>query len=451
MVKKSQEYVVKIDTLNHQAQGIARIDGFVVFVDNVLIDEVVKIKIEEVKKEYARAKPIEILEKSPYRKLPECPYYDLCGGCHLMHSQYNYQLKLKKLLVEDAFKRIGKISPKINDVIGMQHPFRYRNKTALPVGGNCRKPRIGFYKKMTHEIVDIDYCLIQHEFCDKVIKGMKDLIKKHRIEIYDEKEHKGILRHIVVRNSFAFDEMMIILVCTKVPENLEAIKKDILNGFPEIKSLYLNLNPKKTNVILGDKDILVFGKETIKDKIGNFIFEISPKSFFQVNSVQTEVLYSQVVKYLQNVEAEVVFDIYSGIGTISMFVAPFCKKVYAIEIVKSAVEDAKKSSKNNGISNIEFICGNAEIEIPKLLKSGVIPQAVILDPPRSGCEKKLIESLIEHKIPNIIYVSCNPSTLARDSSLLCSSGYEIIEVQPVDMFPQTFHVECVALFKKGCS
>ncbi|ABP66103.1 RNA methyltransferase, TrmA family [Caldicellulosiruptor saccharolyticus DSM 8903] len=445
MVKKSQEYIVKIDTLNHQAQGIARIDGFVVFVDNVLIDEVVKIKIEEVKKEYAKANLIEILEKSPYRKEPECPYYYLCGGCHLMHAKYQHQLKLKKLLVEDAFRRIGKLSPRINDVIGMENPFRYRNKTALPVGGDYKKPQIGFYRKMTHDIVDIDYCLIQHEFCDDVIKGMKDLIQKHKIEVYDEKKHKGVLRHIVVRNSFAFDEMMIILVCTKVPENLETIKKDILNNFSKIKSLYLNLNPKRTNVILGDEDILIWGSSTIKDRIGNLTFEISPKSFFQVNSMQTEVLYSQVVKYLRNIDAEIVFDVYSGIGTISMFIAPFCKKVYTIEIVEDAVEDAKKSSKNNGISNIEFICGRAEIEIPKLLKNGIIPQAVILDPPRSGCEKELLESLIEHKIPNIIYVSCNPSTLARDSSILFSNGYEILEVQPVDMFPQTFHVECVVL------
>jgi len=439
---------VKIDTLNHQAQGIARIGGFVVFVDNVLVDEVVKIKIEEVKKEYARAKLIKILEKSPHRKQPECPYYYLCGGCHLMHAKYQYQLSLKKLLVEDAFRRIGKLNPRINDVIGMEKPFRYRNKTALPVGEDYKNPQIGFYKKMTHDIVDIDYCLIQHEVCDDVIKGMKDLIRKYNIEVYSEKKHQGVLRHIVVRNSFAFNEMMLILVCTKVPEDLENIKKDILNKFPNIKSLYVNLNPKRTNVILGEEDILIWGSNTIKDKIGNLIFEISPKSFFQVNSIQTELLYNQVVKYLRNIDAEVVFDVYSGIGTISMFVAPFCKKVYSIEIVEDAVEDAKKSSKNNGISNIEFICANAEIEIPKLMEKGIIPQVVILDPPRSGCEKALLESLIKQKIPNIIYVSCNPSTLARDSSILCSNGYEIVEVQPVDMFPQTFHVECVVLMSR---
>ncbi|WAM31320.1 23S rRNA (uracil(1939)-C(5))-methyltransferase RlmD [Caldicellulosiruptor naganoensis] len=451
MVKVGDEFVVKIDALNHQAQGIARIDGYVVFVDHALLGEVLKVKIVEAKKEYGRAEIVEIIEKSPYRKEPECPVYYECGGCHLMHTSYEHQLEIKRMLVKDAFKRIGKLSPKINPVFGMENPFRYRNKVQFPVGKDRSGVKIGFYKKMTHEIVPTEFCLIQHRDTDRVIKVMKEIIKKYKIEIYNEKLHTGILRHIMIRRSFAFDQMMIVLICTKMPDKIEEVKEELVTSFSNLKSLYVNVNNKKTNVILGEKDILIWGSPTISDKIGKLLFEISPKSFFQVNSAQTEVLYSQVVKYLMNIEAEVVFDIYSGIGTISMFVAPFCKKVYSIEIVRDAVEDAKRSSKNNGISNVEFICGCAEIEIPKLLKSGIIPQAVILDPPRSGCEKELLESLIEHKISNIIYVSCNPSTLARDSSILCSNGYEILEVQPVDMFPQTFHVECVVLFKKGYS
>jgi len=448
LVKVGDEFIVRIETLNHQAQGIARIDGYVVFVDYALPDELLKIRIIEAKKEYGRAEIVEIVEKNPHRKKPECPVYYECGGCHLMHASYNYQLEIKKMLVEDAFKRIGKLSPKINPVIGMENPFRYRNKVQFPVGKDKNGIKIGFYKKMTHEIVPTSFCLIQHEDSDKVIEAMARIIKKYEIEVYNENLHTGVLRHIMVRRSFAFDEMMILLVCTKVPDRIEDIKNELVSTFPNLKSLYVNINNKKTNVILGEKDILIWGSPNIKDKIGNLLFEISPKSFFQVNTIQTEKLYNQVVKFLKEVGGKIIFDLYSGIGTISMFVSPFCEKVYAIEIVKEAVEDAKKSSLKNGITNVEFILADAEKEIQKLIKKGIVPDTVILDPPRKGCEKELLESLIATKVKNIIYVSCNPSTLARDAKIMADGGYEVIEVQPVDMFSQTYHVENVTLFRK---
>lgn len=448
MVKVGEEYIVKIEGLNHQAQGIARIDGYIVFVDYALLDEVVKVKVIQTKKEYGKAEIVEIVEKSPYRKKPECPVYYECGGCHLMHVDYEYQLRIKKMLIEDAFRRIGKLNVKINDVIGMEKPLRYRNKVQFPVGVKDDDMVIGFYKKMTHEIIPTDYCLIQHENSDKIIKIIKEIIKKYKIEIYNEKTHKGILRHIMVRSSFAFDEIMVVLVCKSMPNNIEGIKNDLIKKLPNLESLYVNINDKKTNVILGDKDILLWGNSTIKDKIDNLLFEISPRSFFQVNSIQTEKLYNQVVRFLKQVGGEIVFDAYSGIGTISMFVAPFCKKVYSIEIVKEAVEDAKMSAKRNNISNIEFICNNAEKEVPNLIKRGILPDVVILDPPRAGCERELLDTLVFSKIKNIIYVSCNPSTLARDAQILFQAGYEIVEVQPVDMFSQTYHVECVTLMSK---
>ncbi len=447
-MKVGDEFQVKIEALNHQAQGIAKLDGYVLFVDHVLLDEVLKVRIVEAKKEYARAEIVEIIEKSPYRKEPECPVYYRCGGCHLMHTTYENQLEIKRMLVEDAFRRIGKLSPKINHPIGMENPFRYRNKVQFPVGRDEKGVKIGFYKKMTHEIVPTDFCLIQHEDSDKVLSVMKEVIKKYGIEIYDERLHKGVIRHIMVRRSFAFDQMMIVLVCTRMPDRIEEIKEELIKSFPNLKSLYVNINSKKTNVILGEKDILVWGSPAISDKIGNLLFEISPESFFQVNTVQTEKLYNQVVRYLTEVGGRVVFDLYSGIGTISMFVAPYCEKVYAIEIVKQAVEDAIKSSIENKIANVEFIHADAEKKMKELIENDIIPDTVIVDPPRKGCEKELLESIISAGVKNFIYVSCNPSTLARDARILTDGGYELLKVQPVDMFPQTYHVENVVLFKR---
>ncbi|MGB9857587.1 MAG: 23S rRNA (uracil(1939)-C(5))-methyltransferase RlmD [Dictyoglomaceae bacterium] len=443
MVKIGEEYIVKIDHVNHQGQGIAHINTFVVFVENALLDEVLKIRITKVKKDYAIAKITEIIEKNPNRVNPPCKVYYQCGGCHLMHMDYSFQLEVKRRVVEDALKRIGKMEFKVNNVLGMNYPFRYRNKAKIPVGKRNNKVVLGFYKPGTHEIVNIERCIVHHEDVDRVIEVTKDAIKRFNISIYNEEKHKGLLRFVVVRRSFAFDEIMIILVVKSIPDNINKIASFYKNEFKNLTSFYVNINPCKTTAVLGEKSLLILGKEIIRDKIGEFVFNISPVSFFQVNSIQVNKLYSKVLEFL-NLNSKVVFDAYCGIGTISLFLSKKAKKVYGIELSKEAVDDAFKNAKRNKVDNVEFICDKSESAIPKLIDEGIIPDTIVLDPPRGGCDRSLLEKIIKSKINQVIYVSCYPSTLARDISILKEGGYKLLEIQPVDMFPQTFHVECIA-------
>lgn len=442
MVKVGEEYTVKIEKINSQGQGISYIENFVVFVDYGLPGEVVKIKIHTAKKDYAVGKIIEFIEKDPRRCEPVCEVFYKCGGCHLMHVDYNYQLELKKLIVEDAFRRIGKIEKEVNPVIGMEYPYRYRNKAKIPVGRRRGKIVLGFYKPNTHQIVDIESCIVQHEDTDEVIKTVKEAVRKFHIDIYNEFEHEGHLRFVVARRSFAFDDLMVILVSKGMIDNAKKVGRFFKYKLKNLKSFYININPKRTNEIFGEESRLILGEEVIEDKIGDFVFEISPISFFQINSIQTEKLYSKALEYLLP-ESKLVFDAYCGIGTISLFLSKKAEKVYGIEIERSAIDDAWKNARKNGVKNVEFIWDKSEEAIPRLIESGLVPDAIILDPPRKGCDKVLLEAIINNKIKQIIYISCYPSTLARDVNILANSGYKILEVQPVDMFPQTFHIETI--------
>jgi len=447
VVKVGEEYIVKIDGINSQGQGIAHIEGFVVFVDYGLPSEIVKIRIHTAKKDYAIGKIVDFVEKDTHRVDPLCDVFYRCGGCHLMHVSYEYQLDLKRRIVEDTFKRIGKVNVYIKPVIGMDYPYRYRNKAKIPVGRRNGKIVVGFYKTNTHHIVDIKKCIVQHEDTDGLIETVKEAIKKFRIEIYNELEHKGEIRFMVARRSFAFDELMVILVSKKMLNNAKKIARYFKFKHPNLRSFYININPKRTNEIFGEESRLIWGEEVIKDKIGGFIFEISPVSFFQVNSIQTEKLYSKAVEYLSE-DSNLVFDAYCGIGTISLFLSKKAKKVYGIEIERSAIEDAWKNTRINKVKNVEFIWGRSEEVIPRLISEGKIPDAVVLDPPRKGCDKILLDAIINSNVKQIIYISCYPSTLARDINVLVNSGYRVKEVQPVDMFPHTFHVENIVLLEK---
>lgn len=438
---------IKIVGMNHEGQGVGRVDNFTVFIDGAIEGEKVRIKIIQVKKNYANAQILEILEKSVDRLEPICPIYQKCGGCNLQHVNYVRTIEFKKNIVIDSLKRIGKLEDvNVKDVIGMTEPYLYRNKTQYPVGGNKKDVSVGFYEKGTHNIVDCDTCKIQFEISDKVKSIVKTFLNISKIKAYDEKTNSGLIRHIIVRVGYVTKEVMVVLVVTKdkVP-NLKFLIEELKNNIYELKSIVLNINNSKTNKILGEKNVVVYGEETITDYIGKYKFKISPKSFYQVNPVQTQILYDTAKKYANLNGTQTVFDLYCGIGTIGIYVSDKSKKVYGVEVVKDAVEDAKANSKLNNIENIEFLLGKAEEIIPKMYQDGIKADVVIVDPPRKGCEEKLLDTIVKMSPKRIVYVSCNPATLARDLLYLNNNGFKVQEVQPVDMFPWTHHVETVVL------
>lgn len=449
-IKKNENYIIKISGISHEGQGVGRIDNFTVFVDGAIEGESVEVKIIKVTKTYAVGKLINIQKPSENREEPFCSVYKRCGGCNLQHMDYEAQLRFKAGVVRDNIKRIGKLdNVVVNNTIGMQQALYYRNKAQYPVSLNNNIPAIGFYAKRSHDVVDTNVCHIQHELNDRVRSFVRSAIEKNGISIYDEKTGKGLLRHVMVRVGFKTGEVMVVLVING--DDLPFRKKlvnELTSNITEIKSIVLNINKKNTNVILGEKNITIFGEDTITDYIGRFKFKISPMSFFQVNPVQTEVLYSKALEYAGLSGNETVFDLYCGIGTISLFLSERAKKVYGVEVVEEAVADARENARLNGVDNIEFIAGEAEKVIPEVYGKGVRADVVVVDPPRKGCDEALLRTLVDMQPERIVYVSCNPSTLARDLNYLAGNGYVPVEVQPVDMFPHTAHVETVVLITR---
>ncbi|MBU5226391.1 23S rRNA (uracil(1939)-C(5))-methyltransferase RlmD [Clostridium senegalense] len=451
-VEKNKEYIIKIENSGHQGEGVGKIDNFTVFVEGALKDETVKIKLIKINKNYGVGKLIEVLSSSESRTEPVCSTYKRCGGCNLQHSTYEAQLSFKTERVRDVIKRIGKLEDvKIHNTIGMENPYNYRNKVQLPVGKNKDgEVVVGFYAPRSHDIINMECCYIQDEVGDKVIKVVKEWIKKFNIETYDEKTNSGIVRHIMIRKGFKTEEVMVVIVTNgnSIPylEELVSMLKDDIEG---IDSIIQNINNKQTNVILGQKCKTLYGKDTITDFIGEFKFNISPLSFFQVNSIQTEVLYNKALEYADLQGDEIVFDAYCGTGTISLFLSQNAKKVYGVEIIPQAIQNAIKNAEENNVTNTEFIVGEAENEIPKLIEKGIKADVVVVDPPRKGCEESLLHSIAKMAPKKIVYVSCDPATLARDLNILQQLGYKTLEIQPVDMFPQTAHVETVVKLEKA--
>jgi len=446
-IKVGENYEVYIDNMAHEGQGVGRIEGVAVFVEGALTGERVVAQIDKISKNYVIGHVVEILEKSRDRVEPLCPYADKCGGCSLQHLSYEGQLKYKTQKVKDNLERIGKVYTRVHDTIGMEKPQRYRNKAQFPVGMVEGKAAVtGFYAPRSHDIVPVESCMIQDEVSDYIARTIRNWIKKYNVSVYDEKAGKGLIRHIVTRVGFKTGEVMVILVVNgkHIPykeQLIDALKKEI-NG---LKSVVLNINTKRTNVIMGEDNITIYGSDNIIDYIKDIKFEISPLSFFQVNPVQTEVLYGKALEYADLKGDETVIDVYCGIGTISLFAAQKAAFVYGIEAVHQAVEDAKRNAYINGIKNVEFISGDAEKVMPELVDKGVKADVVIIDPPRKGCDTSVLEAVIKMNPKKIVYVSCNPSTLARDLRYLEDNGYKTMEVQPVDMFPYTYHVESVCL------
>ena len=445
-VKKNDRLVVHVEDLTHDGAGVAKVDGYPLFIHGALPGEKVLIHVLKTLKSYGFAKLIQIEQESPFRVTAPCPVFDTCGGCQIQHLSYEGQLNFKQKLVRDAITRIGKLPDvPVHPVKGMEHPWRYRNKSQIPFGQENGRVVAGFYQTRSHNIADTDICIIQTPEADTIMTGLKKNLTDMGIEPYEEQTHRGMLRHVVVRKGRATEEVMVVLVTKKkkFPQREQAIEL-IKSLVPETASIVQNVNPEKTNVIFGDETITLWGKDIIEDQIGDVRFEISARSFYQVNPEQTEVLYGQALEYAQLTGNETVIDAYCGIGTISLFLAQKAKYVMGVEIVPQAIEDAKRNAALNGFSNTLFEAGPAEQVIPRWYKEGREADVLVVDPPRKGCDEQLLRTILKQRPTRVVYVSCNPATLARDLRILEDGGYRTKEVQPVDMFPQSTHCEAVA-------
>lgn len=453
-VTKNDVIEVRIESMGYHGEGIAKVDGFPIFIEDAIEGELIKIKIIKVKSKYGYGKIMEIIEPSNNRRNPKCNLYNRCGGCNLQHISYEGQLNFKTNRVKDCISRIGGLKGFVmNQTLGMEDPYSYRNKVQLPVGRNTTNSNngvsIGFYAARSHEIINMNVCYIQDEVADKIIKFARRWMFKHDVEPYNEETHTGLIRHIMVRKGFTTGEVMVVLVTNgeeipNIKPFIDVLKKNVEG----VKSIVQNINTDKTNVILGKKCKTLWGSDYISDFIGDFKFNISPLSFYQVNPIQTEVLYNKVLEFAGLTGEEVVFDAYCGTGTISLFLSQKAKKVYGVEIVPEAIKDAKNNAKQNKVKNAEFIVGQAEKVIPDMIKDGISADVVVVDPPRKGCDEKLITALTQMEPKTIVYVSCDPATLARDLKMFDQKGYETVYVQPVDMFPQTAHVETVVKLQR---
>lgn len=445
---KNDRLTVTIEDLTHDGNGVAKVDGYPLFIAGALPQELVQVHVLKVLKNYGFAKVLEILEPSADRVIAPCDYFVQCGGCQLQHLSYEGQLKWKQRMVENVMKRLGKIDAPVLPVKGMDEPWHYRNKSQIPFAQGEIAPIAGFYKTKSHTIVDMERCLIQTAEADVIMADFKRELTALGIRPYNEEAHKGMLRHVVIRKGRTTNEVMVVVVTTarKFPQ-AEATVAKIRELVPNVTSIVQNINPNKTNVIFGDETVTLWGKDVIEDTIGDVRFEISARSFYQVNPIQTEVLYKQALDYAQLTGNERVIDAYCGIGTISLFLAKKAKHVMGVEIVPQAIEDAKRNAELNGFTNTYFEAGPAEEIIPRWYKEGKEADVLVVDPPRKGCDEALLNTIIEQKPKRVVYVSCNPATLARDLRILEDGGYQTQEIQPVDMFPHSTHCEAVALLE----
>lgn len=448
-VEKNKEYEMNIDSLGASGEGVGRIQGFTVFVEGALPGERVLVKIVKVAKKYAYGKLMHLIQKSVNRVEPKCPYFKFCGGCQLQHMSYDAQLEYKTRQVKDALERIGRFKDvNVLPAIGMDQPWKYRNKAQFPAGLIDGKPALGFFMARSHRLINIEDCPIQHDISEKVTALVRKFIHTYNIPVYQEDIHKGIIRHVVTRVGFHSNQLMVIIVTNgELPRKKELITT-LREGLPAITSIIQNYQTERTNVVLGRKNVTLWGSDYIMDAIGDLKFKISPLSFYQVNPIQTEKLYAKALEYAALAGKETVIDAYCGIGTISLFLARKAAKVYGVEVIPQAIEDAKENARMNDIENAEFLVGESETVIPRLSKLGVKADVVVVDPPRKGCDEKLLQSIVEIAPNRMVYVSCNPATLARDLKYMAENGYEIREVQPVDLFPQGYHVETICLMSK---
>jgi len=447
MIEKNKQYLVDIIDNGMEGEGIAKIDDFVIFIPGAIKGEKIRILIVKVLKNHAYGKVLEILEKSECREEEDCSTYKRCGGCNLRHISYEETLNIKQKNVQNLVeKTFNGRDIKVEKTIGMGNPYHYRNKAQYPVGlDKTGEPIIGVFAQRTHEIISMQKCFIQNIEAEKIAFAIYKFIKEKNVPVYNENTGEGLLRHIVIKVGLRTHEIMCILVINgkKIPYETELV--EMLVKEYDVKTVVKNINTKNTNVILGYENIVIHGDGYIYDVLGDYTFKISPMSFYQVNPVQAEVLYNTAIEMAKLSKEDILFDLYCGIGTIGIFASEYVKKVYGIEIVEQAIEDAKENAKLNNIENIEFYAGNVEKVFSNLMKNKqVYPDVIIVDPPRKGLDENTINNILAVEPKKVVYISCNPATAVRDMKML-SEKYEIGNIQPVDMFPFTSHVECVTV------
>ena len=475
-MKKNDSIELKIEDMGVDGEGIGKYEGMTFFVKDAVIGDTIRAGITKLKKNYGYARVQEILEPSPYRVQPECPLYARCGGCQIQAMDYRQQLCYKQKKVRGNLIRIGGFAPELIDsvmeeIVGMEQPYRYRNKAQFPIGANKDgQPVAGFYAARTHNIIPVEDCKLGVTQNEQILGVVLSYMRENEVRPYDETTGRGLVRHVLIRYGFTSKELMVCLVING--ETLPQ-KEKLVNALCKLDgmtSISVNINRKNTNVILGEETRIIWGSDYITDQIHlrdcdhdfaltdtAIAYHISPQSFYQVNPVQTEKLYSLALSYAGLTGKETVWDLYCGIGTISLFLAQKAGKVYGVEIVPQAIEDAKSNAALNGITNASFFVGKAEEVLPEFYEKKsretetdmLHPDVIVVDPPRKGCDEKCLETMLRMKPERIVYVSCDPATLARDLKILCEGGYELRKVRPVDQFGHTTHVETVVLLSKG--
>lgn len=424
----------------HEGEGIVKSEGFPFFIKNVIKGETVRFLVLKMKSSYGYGKCLEILESSKHRRQPFCSYYGRCGGCQIQHMSYDEQLSFKHGLVQNNIAKIGKLKTSVLPVIGCDKTKNYRNKAQFPITME-EEVKMGFYRIHSNDIIAMDECRIQSGLINEIMQKVKALLIKYQPE--------SIFRHLLVKHAIKTDEVMVVFIVRKRKiVGFNRIVNELIASFPQIKSIVLNVNKRKDNVILGDEEHVLFGDNAITDELDGLKFTIASRSFYQVNPLQTEVLYKKVLDFAQIGKEDTVIDLYCGVGTISLFLARSAKKVIGIEIVAAAIANAKKNALLNNIKNAEFVCSDAASYASKMVAQGMKADVVVVDPPRKGCDSITLESIVKMAPERIVYVSCNPATLARDLKQLESLGYLTKTIQPVDMFPNSFHVETVVLLSR---
>ena len=447
--QKNQIFDLTIDNYSSEGDGIARLDGMAVFVKGALRGERCRVKLLKVGKTAAWGRVEQVVTPSPARIKPDCPHFPKCGGCALRHMSYAEELEFKRQRVEDALRRIGGLDLSVDVIHGAEAPECYRNKAQFPVSDRSGKLSIGFFRARSHDVIDVERCLLQRPEADAAARAVKGWMERFKVPAYDELTHKGLVRHVYVRTN-RNGESLVCLICngTKLP-HLNALIDALQVAVPGMVGLVLSINREKTNVILGKDYQTLWGQDFLYDTLCGLTFKLSVPSFFQVNPMQTEVLYRKAAEFAGLTGDETVVDLYCGTGTISLVLAGQARQVIGAEIVPSAIEDARENAARNGLANTEFICADAKEAAAELVRRGIKPDVISVDPPRKGMAEEVIGHIVSMEPKKIVYVSCDPATLARDLSRFAALGYQAEKAEAVDMFPRTHHVETVVLLSKG--
>jgi 23S rRNA (uracil1939-C5)-methyltransferase len=448
-VSLEEKYEILINNVSHQGEGIGRVENFAVFVPGAIKGEKIEVKITEIRKNFARGELEKIILPSLNRVKPPCSVFNLCGGCHLQHINYKKQLEMKKEIVENVLSRIGNQNIDVMPIIGMEIPWRYRNKGHFHLARENENITLGFYQSKSHDLVPVSQCLLFSQNINSLIKYLEKELTRQKITIYNHKTDKGNFRGIVLRESKYTGEIMIIFITREEKWGLDqSFLDNLITAFPQVVSICQNINKNPKMALFGKDFRILKGKTFIEDHIDSFKFKISPSSFFQVNVLQTEILYKKILEYANLSGKETVIDSYSGTGTISIYLAGKAKKVYGLELQKGAVRDAWANGELNNLSNLKFFSGKAESWLYKWIQRDEKAEVIVIDPPRRGCSREVLKNIIKIKPEQILYVSCDMPTLARDIKYITQNGYNIEEVQPIDMFPHTSHIECLVHLTK---